>query len=77
MSITGSLLRAYIDVPCPACGYAVAVQLVDVRTQAYRWCPCCRGLIHLIDDGGSTYGAVQAIGNAAQELENTLKGLFK
>ncbi len=77
MSITGSLLREYVDTPCPACGYTFAVQLVDIRTQVYRQCPCCRRLIHLIDHGGSTYGAIQDIEGAAQELEKTLKGLFK
>jgi hypothetical protein len=77
MSITESLLREYVDVSCPACGYVIAVQLVDVRTQVYRRCRCCRELIHLIDQGGSTYGAMQNLENAAQELEKTLKGLFK
>ena len=77
MSITESLLREYVDVPCPACKYVFAVQHVDVRTQVYRRCPCCRELIHLIDHGGSTYGAMQAIESVAQELANTLKGLFK
>ena len=77
MSITESLLREYVDVPCPACNYVFAVQLVDVRTQVFRRCPCCKGLIHLIDDGGSTYGAMESVENAMQELKNTLKGLFK
>ncbi len=77
MNITDSLLKEYIDFPCPACSYILAVQLVDVRTQVYRCCPSCRKLIQLIDHGGSTYGAMQDIDSAVQELEKTLKGLFK
>jgi len=77
MNITASLLRAYVDAPCPACGYALSVQLVDVRTQVYRWCPCCKSRIHLLDDGGSTYGAMGKVENIMQQLEDTLKGLFK
>lgn len=76
MSLTESLLREYIDVPCPACNYVFAVQLVDVRTQVYRRCPCCKRLIQLIDQGGSIFGAMESVESAMQELENTLKGLF-
>ncbi len=77
MNIADSLLSEYIEVPCPACNYVFAVQLVDVRTQVYRRCPCCRGLIHLIDHGGSAFGTMQSVDSAVQELEKTLKGLFK
>lgn len=76
MSITESLLRAYIEARCPTCNYALEVQLVDARTQVYRRCPCCRNLIHLIDYDGSMYGATGVAERIVQDIENEWRNLF-
>jgi hypothetical protein len=77
MSITESLLRAYIDARCPSCNYVLEVQLVDARTQVYRRCPCCRNLVHLIDYDGSVYGATGAVERAVQEIEKEWRRQFR
>lgn len=77
MSITESLLRAYIDAHCPACNYVLEVQLVDARTQVYRRCPCCRNQVRLIDYDGSVYGATGMMGRAVQEIEKEWRRLFR
>ena len=73
--------QADIEFPCPACGpacgYGVAAQLVDVRTQVWRWCPCCRVRIRLVDSGGSVSGAVSSIEEAVRGFGRTLKGMFE
>jgi hypothetical protein len=71
------LLQTFIEVGCPSCGYQFEVQLTDVRTQVYRYCPCCRQLIHLIDSGGSTFGALESIDNAMDDLQRTLRRMFR
>lgn len=72
MSLSQELLRHWVDVPCPVCGYQFDVQLLDVRVQAYKRCPCCRVRIHLIDEGGSTFGALETINNAMSHFEQAL-----
>ena len=65
------LERALVDVPC-TCGYHVEVQLLDVMTQSWRWCPCCRTRLHLTEPDGSTWGAVEAGEAAIAEFSMTI-----
>jgi hypothetical protein len=76
MRLSDEILQQLIEINCPDCEYPFEVQLVDARTQVFRRCPCCRLLIHLIDDGGSLYGELQQIDSAMDDLTRTLKGLF-
>ena len=76
MSFADTLLAQLIDVNCPNCDYSLEIQLVDVRTQTYRRCPCCRWLIRLQDGGGSTFGALKDIDNAFNNLEKTIRRIF-
>lgn len=69
-TLSHSLLQSTVDVDCPECGYSLEIQLTEVRAQVYRRCPCCRVRIHLLDGGGSTYGALEGIENEIQKLEN-------
>ena len=74
--MTLDLDRFMVDVPCPRCGYGVEVQLLDARTQAYRWCPCCRARIHMIEPDGSVSGSVDAVEETMRALTETLRKAF-
>ncbi len=65
-----------VDVRCPRCAYLVEVQILDVRTQVYRWCPCCRVLIHLVEPDGSISVSIDAAESAMHSLEETLRKAF-
>lgn len=66
-----------VDVPCPRCGYGVEVQLLDARTQVYRWCPCCRVRIHLVEPDGSVSVSIDAAEEAMHSLAETLRRAFQ
>ena len=68
MSVTDTD-RLFIDFSCPACGFHIELQLVEVRTNAFHWCPCCRTRIHLVDNDGSVDAGLKRI-------DKTLKGLL-
>ena len=65
--------RVTVEVPCPNCGYGVGAQLLDVRTQVWRWCPCCRARIRLVEPDGTVSGSIKAVDQALQSLTDTLK----
>jgi ribosomal protein S27E len=67
-TLSHALLQSFVGVECPECGYALEIQLVDVRAQVYRHCPCCRVRIHLRDGGGSVYGVLEDIDNGLRNL---------
>lgn len=70
------LLSQLIDIPCSSCGYLFEVQLVDVYTQTFRTCPCCRQRFRLVDGDGSVYGTIQDVDQAMRNLQSQMKGLF-
>jgi hypothetical protein len=69
------LLQQLIEIQCPECEYEFEIQMLDIRVQAYKLCPCCRVRIHLVDAGGSTFGALEAVDDAMRQLERTLRRL--
>lgn len=64
----GFLDRAFIDSPCPRCGYAIEVQLIDVRLQSRVFCPCCKEAVQLIDAGASNEIAARQLDDALRRL---------
>lgn len=74
-NLSDTLLRELIEVECPNCKYPFEIQMLDARVQAYRRCPCCYQLIHLIDHGGSMYGELEDLDHAMEGLNRTLRGL--
>lgn len=65
---------------CPQCGYEIFLLVSEVTAQTYVRCDCCRVLIRLIDQDGSTHIASRdidkALRNAADELARAFrKGL--
>lgn len=66
-----------VEVPCPRCGYHVEIQLLDARTQVWRWCPCCRGRIHMVEPDGSVSGSTIAVEEAMRSLEETIRRRFR
>lgn len=76
-SLSSTLLQSMVDLPCPACGFVLEIELVDVVCQVSRWCPCCRRRIQLIEAGGEMSGALAGIDLAMGDLEATLRGVFR
>lgn len=76
MKLSFEILASLVSFPCPRCGYEVEIQLLDARVQAYRYCPCCRARIRLVDADGSMFGALEEIDLAMKQLNKALKGLF-
>lgn len=66
----------WLEIPCPACSYRMEVQVVDVLSQAYRWCRCCRAQVNLVDVDGSVAGNVDALKRALTGLNRTIEGLI-
>lgn len=76
MKLSAEILQNLVSFPCPDCGYEVEIQLLDARVQAYRYCPCCRVRIHLVDVDGSLFGALEDVDLTMDQLAKALKGLF-
>lgn len=68
--------RVMVEVPCPRCGYHVAIQLLDARTQVWRWCPCCRVRIRLVEPDGTVSGSISGVEEAMHSLEQTIRRMF-
>lgn len=66
-----------MEVPCPRCGYGLEIQLLDVRTQVWRWCACCRVLIRLVEPDGSVSASITGAEIVMRSLEDTIKRLFR
>jgi hypothetical protein len=72
-----NLDQVLLEVPCPGCGYRLQVQLVDAHTQVWRWCPCCRTRVRLVEPDGSVSVGLTGADEAMRELEATMKNLFR
>ncbi len=57
-----------VDVPCPRCGYAVDVWMIDIRLGSRVFCPCCKVPIQLVDQHAQA-------GVASRQLEEALRRL--
>lgn len=64
--------RAFITINCPACTYALDVQLRSVRLEDRVFCPCCKIAIRLVDAEASTHVAHADIDDAMTELQQTI-----
>jgi rubredoxin len=61
-----------VSVECPRCGYALDVQLIDLRLEARIFCPNCKIEIQLMDESASVHGA----GEDIEAAMSRLKGIF-
>lgn len=76
MKLSTEILNSLIPFACPNCNYELEIQLLDARVQAYRYCPCCRVRIRLIDSDGSMYGQLEAVDLAMHKFVEELKRIF-
>ncbi|WKX09985.1 hypothetical protein [Streptomyces sp. NL15-2K] len=76
MKLSSKILASLVTFPCPRCRYKVEIQLLDARVQVYRYCPCCRARIRLVDADGSMFGGLEEVDLAMEQLTKALKGLF-
>lgn len=70
-SLSRSMMRHAMDVPCPECSYPVWVLWAEIAAGTTVTCPCCRIRIRLVDETGSVQtapaqmqAAVEALGEA-------------
>jgi hypothetical protein len=63
--------------PCPVCGYGMEMQLLDARTQVWRWCPCYRVRIRLVEPDGSVSGSLAGVEDSLQSLADTIRKAFR
>ena len=73
--LSWSLLNAWIAVACPSCGYSLEVQMLDVVCQVWRWCPCCRTRIRLVEPTGEVSGAMREMDSTIAMFDRTLRGI--
>jgi hypothetical protein len=76
VKLSDMLLQTLIDVECPSCAYPFEVQMLDVRVQAYRRCPCCWRLIRLVDGCGSMFGELEDVDRAMESLQRASRDSF-
>jgi len=67
----------WIDVNCPKCNYAFEIQMIDARLENVVYCHNCKCSIKLRDESASVHTSTRDITNAFNELDKTLKNLFK
>ena len=67
-SLSWEFLHAWIPINCPRCDYSFEVQMLDVLCQVWRWCPCCRVHIRLIEPAGEVSGALRDVSYAWRRL---------
>ncbi|MGW0577502.1 hypothetical protein ACWD25_16310 [Streptomyces sp. NPDC002920] len=73
-SLATRLLRADLEVACPACTYPMWIRYSEVVAQSTVICPCCYARIRLVDEAGGAQNAGDAI---EQQIARSLKGLFR
>ena len=69
--------RAFITINCPACTYALDIQLRSIRLEERVFCPCCKVAIRLADADASTHVASAGLDGAVAEIRDTVDALNK
>jgi len=72
-----SIAKTWIPINCPKCDYSFEIQLVDAKLESTVYCHNCKSGIQLIDSNASTTRGIKEIEDAFEDLNNTLKNLFK
>ena len=72
-----NLSKTWISIECPKCNYSFEVQIQDVILESIVFCHNCKCEIQLIDEDVSAKRAIQSTNNAMEELDKTLKNIFK
>jgi hypothetical protein len=76
-SLSWDLLNALIVIDCPRCGFSFEVQTLDALCQVWRWCPCCRVRIRLVEPSGELSGALRGIDTTLASFNRTLREMFE
>lgn len=69
--------KTWISISCPKCKYEFDIQLQAVKLEMNVICHNCKTNIKLIDSEVSTNRGLKSIEDAFEDLNNTLKNLFK
>jgi hypothetical protein len=69
VSVRDAFESILVPVECPRCGYAVDVQVIDVRLEGRIFCPNCKIPIQLVDKSASVHGAGEDFEAAMSRLK--------
>lgn len=69
--------KTWISIHCPKCNYSFDIQLQDAKLQSTVYCHNCKQSIRLVDSTASLSRGINSINDAFEDLNNTLKNLFK
>jgi len=69
--------KTWISINCPKCNYSFEIQLQDAKLESKVYCHNCKCNIHLVDSNASTSRGIKSIEDTFEDLNNTLKKLFK
>lgn len=72
-----NISKTWISINCPKCNYSFEIQLRDAELESTVYCPNCKISIKLVDGGASAFRGIKSIENAFEDLNNSLKNLFK
>ena len=72
-----NLSKTWILIECPKCNYSFEVLIQDVVLGSCVFCHNCKCEIQLIDEAVSAKRGLKTVNNAMEELEKTLKNMFK
>jgi DNA-directed RNA polymerase subunit RPC12/RpoP len=76
--MSASLGDLDVTVACPGCGYELFLLVSEIAAQTYVRCPCCRVLVHLVDEDASSHVAEreveQVLEEAMKQMSRALRG---
>lgn len=72
-----NLDEIWIDIYCPKCNYQFEIQMIDARLESKVYCHNCKCTIQLKDNEASVHTSTKDINQALNDLDKTLKNLFK
>ena len=72
-----NLDNTWIDIYCPKCKYQFEIQIIDARLESKLYCHNCKCTIQLQDNEASVHTSTRDINQALNDLDKTLRNLFK
>ena len=72
-----NISKTWFQINCPKCNYSFEIQFMDAKLQSIVYCHNCKCSIHLVDGNASAACGIRKIEDAFEDLNKTIKKLFK